>query len=159
MAALAVTLAVILFVLGLVGTILPIMPGVILIYAGMLVYGLLTGFTNLDTAFFIMQGMAVVLVFSLDYLAAAAGSRRYGGGRSAAWGAALGILLGFIFFGPFGLIIGPFLGAVLAELITGRQPAEAVRAGFGSLVGFVGGTLLKLAIEVMMIVWFFMSIR
>ncbi len=158
MATFALVLTVVLFLLGLAGTVLPVLPGATLIYAGMLVYGLLTRFATLNTAFFLIQGIALLLVFSLDYLATATGARRFGGSRYAAWGAALGIVPGALLFGPFGLIIGPFLGAVLGELAGGRKPAEAVRAGFGSLIGFVGGTVLKLSVEILMIIWFFMNI-
>ncbi|MBS4021915.1 MAG: DUF456 family protein [Dethiobacter sp.] len=154
----ALVLAVILFILGMVGTVLPVLPGVLLIYSGMGLYGLLTGFAGLDTMFFILQSMAVVLVFSLDYLAVAAGTRRFGGSRYAAWGAALGTLLGLLLFGPFGLIIGPFLGAVFAEVILGKEPTQAVRIGFGTLLGLLGGTVLKLGIQGLMIAWFFLSI-
>jgi uncharacterized protein len=154
----ALLLAVILFILGMVGTILPLLPGVILIYTGMVLYGILTGFAGLDTMFFILQGMAVVLVFSLDYLATAAGTRRYGGSSHAAWGAALGTLLGLLLLGPFGIIIGPFLGAVTVEIIRGKNTEQAVKIGFGTLIGLVGGTVLKLGIEALMIIWFFLSI-
>jgi uncharacterized protein YqgC (DUF456 family) len=157
MATLALVLTVLLFLLGLAGIILPILPGVILIYAGMLLYGLMTGFAALDVNFYLLQGMALLLTFFIDYLATSAGTRRYGGSRRAAWGAAVGVLFG-LFLGPFGIIIGPFLGAVLAELTGGKQLEQAVRAGVGTLIGFVGGTALKFVIAALMIVWFFISI-
>ncbi len=151
-------LAVLLFLLGLAGTVLPLLPGVILIYAGMLLYGFLTDFTSLGVLFFVQQGIAVLFVFSLDYVAAAMGTRRLGGSKLAAWGAALGILPGILLLGPLGIIAGPFLGAVIAELLTGKQPDAAVRVGFGTLLGLAGGTILKLVTEVLMITWFFMNI-
>ncbi|MDW7650047.1 MAG: DUF456 domain-containing protein [Bacillota bacterium] len=154
----ALLLAVILFVLGLVGTLLPVMPGPILIYGGMLLYGILTKFSTLDTNFFLLQGMALLLLFTIDFLATAAGSRRYGGSRQAAWGAALGTLIGIFVFGPFGIILGPFLGAVTVEIIRGKPMNLAVHTGFGTLIGILGGTFLKLGIEIMMIVYFFLSI-
>lgn len=159
MSTLALILAVVLFLLGLAGIVLPVLPGVILIYAGMLLYGLLTGFAALDANFYLLQGMALLLTFFIDYLATATGSRRYGGSRRAAWGAAAGVLLGFILFGPLGMIFGPFLGAVLAELTGGKQTEQAVRAGIGTLIGFLGGTLLKFVIALLMIIWFFVSIK
>ncbi|NLM46400.1 MAG: DUF456 domain-containing protein [Firmicutes bacterium] len=159
MAGFALLLAVVCFLLGLAGTFLPVLPGAILIYAGMLVYGLLTRFASLDATFFLLQGLALLLVFIIDFLAAAAGTKRFGGGKAAAWGAALGTLAGVIFFGPFGLLAGPFLGAVAAEIIFGKKTTDqAVRAGFGTLLGLVGGTLLKLFVEIMMIVYFFTAI-
>ncbi|MBS3948292.1 MAG: DUF456 family protein [Dethiobacter sp.] len=154
----ALVLAVILFVLGLAGIVLPVLPGVILIYGGMLLYGLLTGFAALDANFYLLQGMALLLTFFIDYLAATVGTRRYGGSRRAAWGAAAGILLGGFLLGPFGVVIGPFLGAVLAELSGGKQLEQSIRIGVGTLIGFLGGTVLKFGIAGLMIIWFFVSI-
>lgn len=159
MTAVALALAIILFVLGIVGTVLPVLPGVVLIYAGMLLYGVLTRFHVLDATFYIMQGMAVLLVFFVDYLASAVGTKRYGGSRYALIGAAVGTLLGLLLLGPFGVIIGPFLGAVVGEIIFGRQLSQAVRSGFGTIIGMLGGTVLKLGLEAVMIFWFFKSIQ
>ncbi|HHX74759.1 MAG TPA: DUF456 domain-containing protein [Firmicutes bacterium] len=155
----ALILAIVCFLLGLAGTFLPVLPGAILIYAGMLVYGLLTRFTSLDATFFLLQALVLLLVFAVDFLATAVGTKRYGGGKAAAWGAALGMVAGVIFFGPFGLAAGPFLGAVAAEMFFGNKTADqAFRAGFGTLIGLVGGTVLKLLLELLMIVYFFLVI-
>lgn len=158
MPTLALILAIVLFLLGLAGIVLPVLPGVILIYAGMLLYGLLTGFAALDADFFLLQGMALLLTFFVDYLATVTGTRRYGGSRRAAWGAAAGVMFGFFLLGPFGMIVGPFLGAILAELSGGKQPEQAVRVGMGTLIGFLGATAIKFVIAALMIVWFFVRI-
>jgi uncharacterized protein YqgC (DUF456 family) len=158
MANLAIALAVVFFILGMAGTILPIMPGVILIYSGMLIYGILTKFVILDANFFLLQGMAVLLIFSVDFLATAAGTKRFGGSRYAMWGAVIGTLAGLVIFGPFGIILGPFLGAVTVELILGKKPNLAIKAGFGTLIGILGGTVIKLVIQITMIIYFFLSI-
>lgn len=158
MAGTALILAIILFVAGLVGTVLPGLPGALLIYAGMVLYGILTAFSTLDTNFFLLQGLAVVIVFAVDFLSTAAGSRRFGGSRYAIGGAMIGTILGLVIFGPFGIILGPFLGAITAELLSGKKPQQAIRAGFGTLLGFLGGTVLKLIILIMMIITFFFAI-
>ncbi len=154
----AVIIAVILFLVGLVGSVLPILPGITFIYGGMVLYGILTKFNTLDASFYILQALAVALIFAIDYLAAAVGSRRFGGSKYAAWGAAIGTVIGIFALGPFGIIAGPFIGAVTAELIMGRQPNQALQTGVGTIIGLVGGTVLKLGIEVMMIIWFFITI-
>ena len=159
MSGIALFLACLLFLLGLAGTVLPVLPGAILVYAGMILYGVMTEFSSLTVNFFLLQGLVLVFIFAIDFLSAAAGTKRYGGTKAGGWGAALGTLAGLIFMGPFGLIIGPFLGAVLAELLLGKKSADqAVRAGFGTLIGILGGTILKLVMEVVMIVYFFLSI-
>ena len=154
----ALILSIILFIAGLLGTILPVLPGAILIYGGMLVYGVMTKFATLDANFFLLQALVLVLIFSVDFLAAAAATRRFNGSKQAAWGAILGTILGLIFFGPLGIVIGPFLGAVVAELVRGIEINQAIRVGFGTLVGILGGTVLKLCAEILMIVYFFMRI-
>ncbi len=154
----ALILAIIFFIAGLLGTILPILPGAILIYAGMLIYGFMTGFTALDATFFLLQALVLVLIFAVDFLASAVGTRHFDGSKQAAWGALIGTILGLIFFGPLGIAIGPFLGAVIAELLRGIQLEKAIYVGFGTLIGFLGGTVLKLGAEVLMIIYFFISI-
>ncbi|MBS3977944.1 MAG: DUF456 family protein [Syntrophomonadaceae bacterium] len=158
MDALALGLAILLFIIGMAGIFLPALPGVILIYAGMLLYGFLTGFARLDVLFFVWQGLAVGVTFLVDYLAVVIGAKRFGGSRAATWGAVLGTLFGIMLLGPFGAILGPFLGAVLGEILRGTSPELAVRVGFGTLIGFLGGSLIKLGIAVVMIIHFFMTV-
>ena len=148
----------ILFLLGIIGTFLPVLPGPALIWAGVLVYGLLTGFAKLDFTFYVYQGLAVLLAMAVDYMATAWGTQRFGGTRRAVFGAAAGLFLGILFMGPGGLIFGPFLGAFLGELSAGIPPEKALRSSFGALIGLVGGLLLKLGIGGVMIFWFFKTI-
>lgn len=146
------------FIAGIIGTILPALPGAPLIWLGMLIYGFIVEFNNLPWTFYLGQGLAVALIFLIDYLSGIWGVRRYGGSRSAVWGSILGGLLGVILMGPFGLIIGPFAGAVIGELSQKKPVEKAFQVGVGTLIGFFGGTILKLAVEVLMIVWFFIVI-
>ncbi|MEW6446715.1 MAG: DUF456 domain-containing protein [Bacillota bacterium] len=157
MATVGLVLAVIFFLAGLAGTILPVLPGSPLILIGMVVYGLFTGFQNLSIYFFLGQAAAVCLTFIVDYLANAWGVARYGGSKTAIWGGALGLLVG-AFLGPVGIILGPFLGAFLGELLASGRSAHSVRVGIGSLLGFLGGTLIKIGIETAMIIWFFATV-
>ncbi len=151
-------LAVVFFTIGVLGTILPALPGAPLIWLGMLIYGFFVKFQNLPLVFFIGQGLAVLLIFLIDYLASIWGVRRYGGSREAVWGSILGGLLGILVLGPFGLIFGPFIGAVAGELYRRSPLDKALEVGFGTLIGFLGGAVLKLAIEAVMIIWFFMAV-
>ena len=148
----------ILFALGFLGTVLPLLPGAALIWAGMFLYGILTGFAGLGLSFYLLQGLAVVLVWGIDYLSTALGTRYAGGSRAAVIGAALGLLLGLIFLGPAGIIFGPFLGALAGEMITGTSAEKALRSSLGALVGLFGGLVLKLIIQGVMIFWFFQQI-
>ena len=154
----ALIIAIVLFILGLAGTVLPVLPGAILIYAGMLLYGVMTGFATLDITFYIVQGLIFAFILVVDYLATVEGTRRFGGSKQAGWGAALGMIVGII-FGPFGILLGPFLGAVAAEVLLRKtELSKAVVIGFGTLVGLLGGTVIKLGVEILMIVYFFFKI-
>jgi uncharacterized protein YqgC (DUF456 family) len=152
-------IACIFFLLGILGTILPALPGAPLIWLGMLIYGFLTQFQGITTQFYIWQGIAVALTFLIDYVGTAYGTRRYGGSSAAIWGGIIGLIVApFIFGLPIGLLVGPFLGSFLGEILRGKAWEEAFRVAFGTLVGLMGGTLLKFIIEAAMIVWFFWTI-
>lgn len=158
MKVLALVLASLFFGAGLLGTILPVLPGAPLIWAGMFLYGLLTGFTRLPWTFFLAQGIAVLFTFIIDYLASLWGTRHFGGSRVAIWGAFLGALVGGIVSGPLGIILGPFAGAIGGELLVRGNPAQALKVGLGTILGLLGGTALKFLIEAIMIIWFFLTI-
>lgn len=158
MATLALLVALLFFVAGLAGILLPVLPGVILIWVGMLVYGLMTGFETLSLIFFIGQAAAVALTAFVDYAASVWGVRRFGGSRIAVWGSIVGIVLGIVLLGPLGIIFGPFIGAFAAELLARGSAHQALRVGVGTLIGFLGSTITKLLIAGAMILWFFMTI-
>lgn len=155
----ALAVAILFFIAGIAGTILPALPGAILIYAGMLLYGFMTGFARLGATFFVLEGLALVFTFFIDYLSAMVGTKKFGGSRYAAWAAAAGAIIGAFSLGPLGIFVGAFLGALLAEILLKRDFSHALKAGTGTLLGVIGGTLLKLAVEIAMIAWFFMSIK
>jgi uncharacterized protein YqgC (DUF456 family) len=142
---------------GFVGVFFPVLPGTLLILAGFLCYGLIAGFAPFSPLFFIGQAGLVVLSYLVDFLATAYGVKRFGGSSAAAWGAVLGSLLIFV-IGPFGIVIGPLLGAMGAELLVGKELRRAVHSGFGSFIGFLGGTLAKLIISCIMTAWFVLAI-
>lgn len=151
-------IAIIFFAGGVIGTILPGLPGAPMVWLGMLIYGLFVGFKGLTWAFFLGQGLAVALVFFLDYAANVWGVRRYGGSKYAVWGSLIGVLLGVILMGPVGIVFGPFIGAVAGELYAKQNFEKAVRVGLGTLLGLLGSTVLKLLVLAGMIIWFFATI-
>lgn len=154
----ALIIAIIFFIAGLLGTILPILPGPALIYCGMILYGLLNNFQSLNLYFFIIQAIALIVIFAADYVASAVGTILAGGSNQAAVGAILGTVIAMLILGPMGIIIGPFLGAVIVELFRGLGLKRAINVGLFTLVGTLGGTLFKLSAEFIMIVYFFIEI-
>lgn len=128
---------------GILGGVLPVLPGPPLSYAGLL----LLHFTEryqFTPRFLLIWGVVTAVVYLLDYAIPAWGTKRFGGSRRGVWGSIIGLVIGLFFFPPFGIIIGPFLGAVVGELSAGKTSDAAFRSGFGSFIGFILGTLMKL---------------
>jgi hypothetical protein len=143
--------------IGIAGTILPILPGTVMIMAGFIIYGLIAGFEGMGFYFFIGQTALIGLSYLVDFIATALGVKMYGGSKAAIWGAVAGTLLIFV-IGPVGLLIGPLIGAILGELLMGKKLRRSMRAGFGSFLGLVGGSLAKLVISCFMVGWFLVAV-
>ncbi|MDR2039227.1 MAG: DUF456 domain-containing protein [Bacteroidales bacterium] len=133
-----------LFILtGLVGCIVPAIPGPPLSYIGLLLLQA-TDFADFSTRFLVISAVIMIIVTVLDYFIPVWGTKKWGGSRAGMIGAMVGLVAG-LFFPPAGIILGPFLGAVAGELITGRETNDALKSGIGSFIGFLVGTGLKLA--------------
>ncbi len=148
-----ISLGIILTITGILGCILPFMPGPPLNYAAILLLHFTSGF-QFSNKFLIIWAIVTVAVVVLDYIIPAWGTKKFGGSKQGVWGSIIGLIAGLFFFPPFGIIIGPFAGAVVGELIAGNNSKNALKSGFGSFVGFVTGTLLKLIVSGMM-TWYF----
>jgi uncharacterized protein YqgC (DUF456 family) len=148
-------LAAILIVVGLAGVVLPALPGLPLVFLGMLLAAWAGGFAKIGIATLVALGVLTLLSMAVDFWAAAMGAKRVGASRLALGGALLGTFAG-IFFGPVGLFVGPFMGALGGELLHGRrlnQPGlgQAARVGFGTWLGIVFGVALKLMLALAML--------
>ena len=141
----------ILILLGLAGTILPALPGLPLVFAGMLLAAWVDSFKLISGWTIAVLALLTLVSVGVDVAATALGAKRVGAGKAAMFGAALGTLVGAFFLPPFGLIAGPFLGAMVAELIGGRELAHASRVGFGTWVGLAVGTVLKMGLAFAML--------
>ena len=141
---LIMVLAIILMVGGIAGCVLPILPGAPLAYAGLLLLHF-TGLVHFSTAQLIVWLIVVVVLQVVDYITPLLGSKYSGGTSFGNRGCVAGTLLG-LFFMPWGIILGPFLGAVAGEMMGGSDFPHAVRAGIGTLIGFLLGTLLKVIV-------------
>ncbi|MGM0567000.1 MAG: DUF456 domain-containing protein [Bacteroidota bacterium] len=138
-----IVLAGILIIVGLAGCIIPVIPGPPISYAGLLL--LQVAKDNPFSAETMMIWLTVTIVVTLlDYVVPVWGTRKYGGSRQGVWGSIIGLVAGLFFFPPIGIVIGPFAGAILGEMVAGKNSNDALRAGFGSFVGLMAGTLLKL---------------
>jgi len=144
------TLAVILITAGLLGLVLPALPGPPLLFAGLLAAAWAEKFVYAGTGTLTAIGVMALLAYLVDFAASAFGARRYGASGRAVIGAALGAVVG-IFFGIPGVLLGPFVGAVLGELSLRRDLNAASRAGVGATLGLVLGAAAKLALGLAMI--------
>ena len=143
-------LAVILIVVGVVGIVMPALPGTILIFAGLLLAAWADHFTRVGVVTLVVIGVLAALSYGVDFAAAAVGAKTLGASRRAMAGAALGTLAGLVFGLP-GIIIGPFLGAVLGELTLHRDWKRVGRAGVSAWIGFAIGTAIKVGLAFAMI--------
>jgi uncharacterized protein len=139
-----------LFLAGIVGAIVPWMPGPLFVVAGALVWAIATDFAAIGFGRLAVLAALAVLSFGLDFLAGAVGARRYGASRWGVVGAVVGAVVG-LFVGPLGLILGCAVGAVAGELLAGADLAGGVRSGLGALVGLLAGLVAELVVVVTMI--------
>ena len=144
---------VILVAVGLLGVVLPALPGTVLIFAGLLLAAWAENFTRVGFGTLALIGAIGAASYGVDFAAAALGTRRLGASRRAMIGAGLGTIAG-LFFGLPGIILGPFVGAVLGELSAHRDLARAGRAGVAAWIGFAIGTAVKVGIAFLMIAIF-----
>lgn len=140
----------IIMVIGLAGVILPVLPGIPLIFAAAVLYGILTRFEEINLHLILIFAGMTVFGLVIDYLANYYSVRKMGGGRAGAIGAVIGLLIG-IWFGIVWIIILPFILAVTFELVAGRQARQALTAGFGAFVGLLFGGLTRFIIGCVMI--------
>jgi uncharacterized protein len=143
-------LAAVLVLVGLAGTLLPLLPGIPLMLAGMVIAAWADDFTRIGWVTLAILAVLTALSILIELVAASLGAKRVGASRQAIAGAAIGTVLGF-FLGLPGLILGPFIGAVAGELLARRGPTRAMHVGIGAWLGFVVGTLAKLAVAFTML--------
>jgi uncharacterized protein YqgC (DUF456 family) len=139
----------IMMIAGILGCLLPVLPGPPLSFAGLLLLHF-TRFADFSTTFLITWGCVTILVTVLDYVVPIWGTKKFGGSKYGMWGAGIGLVVGLFFLPPIGIIVGPFAGAVIGEAIKGKNATSSFRAGLGSFLGFLAGVGIKLAASIVM---------
>lgn len=147
------TIAIVLVVIGLIGTVLPALPGAMLIVAGLVVAAWADGFMRVSVWTLAVIGVIGAASYLVDFAAAALGAKKFGASPRAMLGAGLGTLLG-LFLGLPGIIIGPFIGAVIGELTVHRDVAKVGKAGLAAWIGFLVGMAVKVGIAFLMVAIF-----
>jgi uncharacterized protein YqgC (DUF456 family) len=150
-------IAILLMAAGLLGTVLPIFPGTtIILFAAVLHRIMLGPEKSIGWRAIAALVLLTLISYALDFASGYWGARRFGASRWGMLGATIGAVIG-IFFGIIGLFVGPVIGAIAAEFVAGKKMIDAGRAGWGSLLGTLGGLIGKLFIALAMIVIFLMT--
>lgn len=138
-----VVLGFILMLVGIIGSFLPVLPGVPVSWLG-LVALYLSPKLEFDWTFLIITGIVAILLYILDYIIPALGTKKYGGSKAGVYGTMIGLIAGIIVPIPFGILIGAFVGAFIGEVAFNKTQGDvAVKAAFGSFLGFLASTFVK----------------
>lgn len=143
-------LAIALILGGLIGTVLPTLPGIPMIFGGIWLAVALDDYQHLGVSWLIVLGVLAAFGVAMDFIAASLGAKRVGASSMAIWGASIGTFIG-MFLGIPGLILGPFVGALAGELISSKSVLRSAHVGIGTWLGLLFGTLVKLVLSVVMV--------
>ncbi|MFO7462229.1 MAG: DUF456 domain-containing protein [Desulfatiglandales bacterium] len=149
-----ISLGFILAVAGFLGCLIPMLPGPPLTFGALILLSFAKGWEPFSLTFLLVMAGLVVLAALLDYVVPAAGAKKYGASRLGIWGSAAGLILGLVFFPPFGMFLGGMAGAVLGELLAGRRGGEAFRAGWGVFLGSMVSTGFRMSLSAVMIFFY-----
>ena len=149
-----IIIGLILAIAGMVGCILPIIPGPILSFSALILLSWIKSWQSFSQTFLIVMGILTGLLLLLDYVAPALGAKKYGASKRGLWGSAIGMIIGIFFIPPWGMIVGAFIGALVGELASGKSGRKALRAGWGILIGNVLVIGLKLGFTAVVLFYY-----
>lgn len=150
---LAAASAALVMLLGVLGTIVPVLPGLPMVWLAAFGFAWWDGFRHVGAGFLGLTLALVVLAAVAEYAVRAWGVQKFGGTRAGSWGAVIGAFAGLLFM-PLGLVLGPFLGAVVGESLAGAEGKRAMSAGFGSLLGVFAGVIMNLLLGITILAGF-----
>lgn len=140
-------------IVGLIGCILPAIPGPPLNYAAILLIHF-TNLANFSTRFLVVYLLLNIAVIVFDFVLPVYGAKYYGASRKGIWGSFIGLIIGLFFFPPFGIIIGTLIGAIVGELIAGKSESQALKAGFATFIASLIMIVVKIVLSGIMIFYF-----
>ena len=152
-----ITISSLLIIIGIIGSIVPIIPGPPIAFGGLL----LVHFTSkhpFSVEFLILFGALAIVSAVIDNVLPIYTTKKFNGSKKGVWGSAVGLIIGLFFFPPFGLIIGPMLGAFLGEIADGKTSNNAIKPAFGSFIGFLSSILLRFALSLVMAYYFVIEV-
>lgn len=149
-----IIIGLLLAIIGMIGCILPVIPGPILSFCALILLSWIKNWQVFSQTFLMVMGAVTIFLIVLDYIAPALGAKKYGATKRGIWGSAIGMIIGIFFIPPWGMIVGAFAGALLGELSSGQSGRKALRAGWGILIGSVLGVGLKLAFTAVVLFYY-----
>lgn len=144
---LLISISFLFMVLGLLGSFLPILPGPLTSWVGLLILHF-TNVVPMNWTFLIITFCIALGIWILDYIIPAVGTKRFGGSKAGIIGTSIGLIVGLIAPIPGGIIIGPFIGALIGELINKSEFNKALKAALGSFLGFLASTFIKFIVAI-----------
>ena len=154
---LLILLGFICIIAGIVGCILPVLPGPALSYAGLVLLQFSSGHP-FSIRFLVIYAILTTGMAVLDYVIPIYGTKKLEGSKYGIWGSGIGLLAGIIFMFPVGIIIGPMLGAFIGELFSGKKTRQAFKPALGSFLGFLAGTMIKFMLSLSMAYYFVLTV-
>ena len=154
---LLILLAGFLIVIGLIGAFLPVIPGLPFSYLALLILQL-GGIANFSTSFFVIWAIVIVAILFIENALPVYTTKKFGGTVYGMTGSTIGMIIGMFFFPPLGFFVGSLLGAFLAELVYQKKVDVALKAAWGSFIGFLTGTMIKTIVAAMFAVMFFKAV-
>lgn len=152
-----IIISIFLMILGVLGSFIPVIPGPLTSWLGLLVLHFTEG-VEMSTSFLVITLLIAVVIYVLDYIIPALGTKRFGGSRAGMIGTVIGLIVGLLAPIPFGIIIGPFLGALIGELTHRNDFTKAFKAAFGSFIGFMASTFLKFIVAIIYLGFFIVKL-
>lgn len=159
MTVIGIIVALVFFAIAFLGLVYPIIPSALVMVIGFVAYGMIASFDEMSWLFWSIQILFLILLFVADTLSNLVGVKKFGGSRAGMWGSTIGLLLGPFVIPIAGILLGPFLGAILAEFIVKKRTLkQAFVVGIGSLVGFLTSIVTKGTLMIVMVILFFIFI-
>ena len=152
-----IIIGILLSIIGIMGSILPVLPGSFVNYIAILMLHF-TSRVEFSIQFLISWAIIVIIVQALNYYVPIWGTKKFGGGKKGIKGCTIGTILGIFILPPWGIIILPFIGAVIGELADDKQFTQALKAGTGAFLGFIGGVIMNLVVAIILTFTFFKAI-
>ena len=144
-------LGVLMVVVGIAGTLLPMLPGVPLVFAGLLLIAWLDGFTKVSILTLVIIGVIALIAWAIDFAASFVTAKKVGASKQALWGTVIGGIVGLFFGGLAGIILGPAIGAMIGELMAHQDKSRATTVGIAAGLGFVLALVAKWVLTLLML--------